>query len=164
MELIYTRIKIKSWDSVSGPSEVGRQGRLKPPHFLCLTSDLWPHKSYIKYAKTQHVQAEPAGADSALLSILDTSSSHSPSIMHDHEWAFNSVLCLRMERFCGRGLTVLGRGFKFCARSIATNSSTESLPTLEHLPMALCLDTWRTSMSEDCKTASFNTTWLRLLQ
>ena len=29
--------------------------------------------------------AEPAGADSALLGILDMSSSHSPAIMRDHK-------------------------------------------------------------------------------
>ena len=100
-----------------GPSEAGRQGRLEPPHFLCLTSDLWPPKSYIKYAKPQQVHAEPAGTDSALLSILDMSSSHSPAIMRDHKWAINSALRSQMERFCGRGLTVFGRGFKFCARA-----------------------------------------------
>ena len=44
-----------------------------------------PLKSYIKYAKPQQVHAEPAGADSALLSILDMSSSHSPAIMRDHK-------------------------------------------------------------------------------
>ena len=41
-------------------------------------------------------------------------------------------------------LTVFGRGFKLCARAshvlIATNSSTESLPTLEHLPTALYMN------------------------
>ena len=42
--------------------------------------------------------------------------------------------------FCGRGLTGLGAWLRILrTRLIATNSSTESLPTLEHLPTALVL-------------------------
>ena len=69
-----------------GPTQGRRRrgGSSRPTFFMPYIRPLTP-KSYLKYAKPQHVHAEPAGADSALLIILDMSSSHSPAIMHDHK-------------------------------------------------------------------------------
>ena len=56
------------------PRAVGVGAARAAPLFMLYIRPLDPPKSYLKYAKPQHVHAEPAGADSAL---LDMSSSQS---------------------------------------------------------------------------------------